>query len=78
MKNNFKNILNDDDDTDFEYNSENDNFEDENSYIYEENIKNTILTIQNKLLDFVEKKNLPLCEYLSISNIEVFISSMIN
>ena len=42
MKNNFKNILNDDDDTDFEYNSENDNFEDENSYIYEENIKNTI------------------------------------
>ena len=78
MKNNFKNILNDDDDTDFEYNSENDNFEDENSYIYEENIKNTILTIQNKLLDFVEKKNLPLCEYLSISNIELFISSMIN
>ena len=78
MKNNFKNILNDDDDTDFEYNSENGNFEDENSYIYEENIKNTILTIQNKLLDFVEKKNLPLCEYLSISNIELFISSMIN
>ena len=79
MKNNkIKNILNNDDDTDFEYNSENENLEDENNYIYEENIKNTALNLQNKLLEFVEKKNLPLCEYLSISNIELFISSMIN
>ena len=57
MKNNkIKNILNNDDDTDFEYNSENENLEDENNYIYEENIKNTALNLQNKLLEFVEKK----------------------
>ena len=53
MKNNkIKNILNNDDDSDFEYNSENENLEDENNYIYEENIKNTALNVQNKLLEY--------------------------
>lgn len=61
-------------------NSDNENFylnDEEEEKIEEEYLADTILIIQKNLINFVEDKSLPLCEYLSIESIEKFLNDNI-
>ena len=59
---------------------ENINTNDDNEYDYEyenyQHLINTIELIQKEILNYVEKKSIPLCEYLSNDNIEIFITNL--
>ena len=43
----------------------------------EEYYKDTLNIIQKNILEYVEEKNLPICEYLSIQNIDIFLNKII-
>ena len=61
-------------------NSDNENFylnDREEEKIEEEYLADTILIIQKNLINFVEEKSLPLCEYLSLDSIEKFLNDNI-
>ena len=68
-----KKIINNEDDG---YESEHENYlkDEDEGKIEEEYFTDTINMVQKNLLDFVENKSLPLCEYLNISSIKKFIN----
>ncbi len=69
-------IVNEDDDFESEQEKNYLNDEDDEK-IEEEYFTNTISIIQKNLLNFVEDKSLPLCEYLHIKSIKKFINDNI-
>ena len=68
-----KKIINNEDDG---YESEQENYlkDEDEGKIEEEYFTETVNMVQKNLLDFVENKSLPLCEYLNISSIKKFIN----
>jgi hypothetical protein len=68
-----ENIINDNN-SENDYISEDDINYDYEKYIYDEE---TINIIQKNLLEYVEENYLPLCEYLSLEKISIFINKVI-
>lgn len=68
-------ILNEEDD---EYNSYSDSDFDSDieDIIEEEYYQDVLKLLQKELLNYVEMKSLPICEYLTIENIHSFISDV--
>ena len=69
-----KNLYMDDYISDDDYNEFENNNEYENENENYQKLINTTETIQKELFDYVEKKCIPLCEYLSVDNIQMFIT----
>jgi hypothetical protein len=68
-----ENIINDNN-SENDYISEDDINYDYEKYIYDEE---TINIIQKNLLEYVEENYLPLCEYLSLEKLSIFINKII-
>lgn len=59
-------------------NEDNNNYDSDYEYVEFEYNQESINIIQKNLLDYVERRSLPLCEYLSLEKISNFISKIIN
>lgn len=77
-KNLYIDDYNSEDDNEFENTNIQNTHDDELEYEYEnyQHLINTCELIQKELLNYVEKKNITLCEYLSVDNIEMFITNV--
>jgi hypothetical protein len=51
--------------------------EENEDYLNEQYYNDTLFLIQNELIKYIEDKSLPICEYLSIDNLDSFISNYI-
>jgi len=64
-------LINDEDE--LNYNDDNENGNDEEYDEYQSNYENTINNIYLNLINYVEDNNIPICEYLKINDIELFL-----
>jgi hypothetical protein len=77
-KNKIKTILKEDIFIDSEY-EEDENYTDNIDFERKEQeyYNDTLNIIQKNILQYVKEKNLPICEYLSIQNIDIFLNKII-
>jgi hypothetical protein len=77
-KNKIKTILKEDIFIDSEY-EEDENYTNNIDFERKEQeyYNDTLNIIQKNILQYVEEKNLPICEYLSIQNIDIFLNKII-
>jgi hypothetical protein len=67
-------IINDDKDNN---NKDSESYEEYKDFLYENYYQNMLDSLKNKMLEYLNKTSLPLCEYLSKKKLDVFIKENI-